>query len=63
MTELIEVVDAKKPRLLDRPNPNYNPNLKLVPVFYKTSADDLKPDLLDNLWNKLVEKLGKNATS
>ena len=62
MTELIEFVDAKKPRLLDRPNPNYNPNLKLVPVFYKTSADDLKPDLLDNLWNKLVEKLGKNAT-
>ena len=35
MTELIEFVDTKKLRLLNKPNSNYNPNLKVVPVFYK----------------------------
>ena len=61
MTELIEFVDATKQRLLGKPNPNYNPNLKLVPVFYRTSADDLKKALLDNLWNKLVKKHGQTT--
>lgn len=59
MTELIEFVDATKPTLLRKPNPNYNPNLKIVPVFYRTSVDDLKKERLDNLWNKLVKKLKK----
>ena len=62
MTELITFVDAMKPRLLNKPNPNYNPNLKIVPVFYKIGPNDLEKDLLGNLWKKLVKKLGKNAT-
>lgn len=60
MTELIIFVDAMKQTLEGKPNPKYNPNLKIVPVFYRTSADDLKPDLRDNLWNKLVQKPGQS---